>query len=218
MPHNSYFAHDDYPSAHTISGIPVRPEFRHIRNKTKSEAKQELGLDTNKPCILVSFGATGANAMLKVARAVRDNTEYNFVFLCGLNDKLQNKIKKMNCEHFIVKSYIKDPSTYMRAADVFIGKPGATSVSEVLQCETPCILKISNIFSVTPVEEWSAKYVEEHGYGVVIKSYKQLNSKIAEVLATKYEFNENYALDQAVLIIRKMLQQKQKWVSRFYGL
>lgn len=144
--------------------------------------------------------------------------QYNFVFLCGLNDKLQNKIKKMNCAQFIVKSYIKDPSIYMRAADVFIGKPGATSVSEVLQCETPCIFKISNLFSITPIEELSAKYIEEHGYGTVIKSYKQLNSKIAEVLATKYEFNENYALDQALLIIRKMLQQKQKWVNRFYGL
>lgn len=218
VPQDSYFTPSkQHASVAQISGIPIRPGFKRIRNISKQEMKTRLGLDPTVPCVVVFYGAAGSEEMYKIAKECRADKAKKFIFLCGSHEKLKTKINAMNCSNFTVLGYVNNPVEYIRAADVLVSKPGGLSTTEAIQCETPCIFKYNGIFSILPAEVPNLKYSQAHGYCVVVLSYKELPAAVDKIMSCRIAFHQNNALDESVSIIRRMLKQKGKWIKRFYS-
>lgn len=203
----------DYYNALQISGMILRPEFENIRNVTKAEMKKRLGLDPVKPIILVAFGSLGASVMTEIAQMFSRYKDKQFVFICGTYAELQQKLLRINPDYTVL-GYIKNMDEYMRAADVFIGKPGPGCVSEAVQCETPVILKDG--LDVLPQELPNIDFVKDNGFGIIISSYKELPKAVEEVLMGSYTFPLNHALRETTHFIVSCIKAREKYIRRVY--
>jgi UDP-N-acetylglucosamine:LPS N-acetylglucosamine transferase len=200
----------NHPNHVPISGMVLRPEFRHIRDIPKREMKLKLGLDPDKKVVLVLFGSAGSNVMLDIANLARRDTSKQYIFICAGYKELKAKIDLLKTNHFITTGYINNVHEYMRAADVFIGKPGPGCVSESIQCETPVLLRHRFIWDTMPQEVPTIWYIKEHNLGKVITSYKEellpaINQLIDNPPTT---FPLNNAADQCAVAIMRLLKDQ----------
>ena len=126
-----------------ITGLPVRGE---LLEKTKFQARIELGIADEKPLVLSFGGSLGArplnDAMLDILLedSQRDDVyhihsvgtngvEYLDKFVeNGFSKRAENIYYKGNTE---VRLYIDNMDTCMAAADLVIGRAGASSLSEI---------------------------------------------------------------------------------------
>lgn len=131
-----------------IVGMPVRSEF--IYNK-KQECREKLGLDA-RPVILSAFGSQGAEAMNQmIAELMRLEKEagypYQHIHAAGsfgwrwLPHLVKDKGVDVETSNAIyMKEYLYDMPTAMAAADIVIGRAGASSCNEIAVSGVPCIL------------------------------------------------------------------------------
>ena len=126
-----------------ITGLPVRGE---LLEKSKFQARIELGIADDKPLVLSFGGSLGArplnDAMLDILiedsqkddvyhiHSVGTNgLEYLEKFIeNGFSKRAENIYYKGNTE---VRLYIDNMDTCMAAADLVIGRAGASSLSEI---------------------------------------------------------------------------------------
>ena len=126
-----------------ITGLPVRGE---LLEKSKFQARIELGIADEKPLVLSFGGSLGArplnDAMLDILLedSQRDDVyhihsvgtngvEYLDKFVeNGFSKRAENIYYKGNTE---VRLYIDNMDTCMAAADLVIGRAGASSLSEI---------------------------------------------------------------------------------------
>ena len=126
-----------------ITGLPVRGE---LLEKSKFQARIELGIADDKPLVLSFGGSLGArplnDAMLDILLedSKRDDVyhihsvgtnglEYLEKFIeNGFSKRAENIYYKGNTE---VRLYIDNMDTCMAAADLVIGRAGASSLSEI---------------------------------------------------------------------------------------
>ena len=126
-----------------ITGLPVRGE---ILSKDRAQARKELGIPDTAMLVL-SFGGSLGAAPLNEAMfdIIADNCEKNGVYHIhsvgtngrdylakfeekGFENADENVLRKGNCE---VRLYIDNMDTCMAAADLVIGRAGASSLSEI---------------------------------------------------------------------------------------
>ena len=69
----------------------------------------------------------------------------------------------------------------MQAADYLIGKPGPGSLSEALLMGLPVI--VSSNACTLPQERYNAIWVRERGFGIVLRSFRQIAAAVEELLA-----------------------------------
>ena len=67
----------------------------------------------------------------------------------------------------------------MQLADFFIGKPGPGSLSEAVQMGLPVIVT-RNAWTM-PQERWNAQWVQQHGLGVVQRSFADIQAGVDEI-------------------------------------
>lgn len=126
-----------------LTGLPVRGE---LLNKQKFQARIELGIADDKPLVLSFGGSLGAaplnEAMFQILleNAENDNVyhihsvgtngkDYLYKFMeNGFMERAENVLYKGNVE---VRLYIDNMDTCMAAADLVIGRAGASSLSEI---------------------------------------------------------------------------------------
>lgn len=126
-----------------LTGLPVRGE---ILNKSKTAARIELGIADDKPLVLSFGGSLGARplneAMFDIICENADNDSVYHIHSVGTNGKdflekfaengfrqtSEGVYKKGNAE---VRQYIDNMDTCMAAADLVVGRAGASSLSEI---------------------------------------------------------------------------------------
>ena len=167
--------HYRYPEKVEVVGMPVRREFIYTK---KADARKELGLD-ERPVILSAFGSQGAKAMNEMtARLFKLEKDRGFPFrhihavgsygwswmpeyVRGLGVDLEN------APAIDMKEYIYNMPTVMAAADIIIGRAGASSCSEIAASGTPCLL-IPSPNVTDNHQEKNARALEEKGAAVVL--------------------------------------------------
>lgn len=138
-------AKKNFDSAENIilTGLPVRGE---LLNNDKTEARIKLGIADQKPLVLSFGGSLGARplneAMFDILlKHAEDNRVYH-IHSVGTNgasfldkfrengfvEKRENVLTKGTVE---VRLYIDDMDVCMTAADLVIGRAGASSLSEI---------------------------------------------------------------------------------------
>ncbi len=125
-------------------GFPIRKEVQKI---LQSEARQKLRLAPNQPVILVIGGSQGAKVF---NQWVIENFEelgkigINVLCVTGIGKGSEGKIEEKHPNgtitqvHFI--PFYSRMNELFCAADIVIGRSGAGTIAELIQCETPSIL------------------------------------------------------------------------------
>ncbi len=136
------------PKKVEVVGMPVRREFLFGK---KEQAKKELGL-TGRPVVVSAFGSQGAKAMnLVIGELFRLEQDQGFPFhhihAVGsygwewMPDHVRAQgVDLTRTSEIDMRPYIYNMPQVMAAADVYIGRAGASTCNEIAASGVPCIL------------------------------------------------------------------------------
>lgn len=120
-----------------LTGLPVRGE---IVSANRTLSRFELGLD-ERPLILSMGGSLGARAInekiVALIAAKYNDGDCVFLHAYGQYGKwVPNKLSELGVDidkekHIIIREYIDDMYRCLSAADIVIGRAGASSLSEI---------------------------------------------------------------------------------------
>ena len=161
------------------SGMILRPTFYDPLAIDRAGERAKLGLQPELPTGLVLFGGEGSDKMRWIAEAAL--TGVQMIFICGRNEKLRETLRRLRPRFPVaIQGYTTEIPYFMQLSDFFIGKPGPGSISEALAMKLPVIVE-RNAWTL-PQERFNAEYVREKQVGVVLKSFRQIEAGLAELL------------------------------------
>lgn len=181
-----YYRH---PEKVEVVGMPVRREFISIR---KEQARKELGLDS-RPLVVSAFGSLGARAMnyamadfMKLEQAA--GMPFRHIHATGsygwewMPDHLKSLgIDPENCDGLDLREYIYNMPTVMAAADIIIGRSGASTCNEIGASGTPCILIPSpNVTNDHQMK--NAKILADRGGAVLLPEGEDMGRKLYDAV------------------------------------
>lgn len=155
----------------TASGIPVQPPAPPVAHDPDAP-----------PTLLVSAGAAGGDYAMSVVRQIlRLRSPFRAIVVCGRNDALRRQIARLvgSDERFEVLGFSSEMPRLLRAASLFVGKPGGLSASECMAAGLPMVL-------VNPIpgqEVRNGDYLIEQGAAVRCNSAATIGWKIDGILA-----------------------------------
>lgn len=169
------------PESITVSGIPIDPAFSKLHDRGELRAK--YGLRPDVPVLLVSAGALGVSSAELIVDVLCGLTEpVQVVVICGKNEKLQKTVNEQlarcpaPCAHlnFKVLGYTNEMHNWMKAADLYIGKPGGLTTAEAMSCSLPMV-----IYQPIPgQEERNSDYLLENGAAVKCNQLSTMAYKV----------------------------------------
>jgi hypothetical protein len=164
------------------SGMVLKPRFYEKKSIDRVAERKRLGLEANLPTGIVLFGGHGSGAMIDIARRLNEsNLELQLIMICGHNHKLAAALKNLKIQKpMFVEGFTANVEAYMALADFFIGKPGPGSICEALQFHLPVIVECNS--KTLPQERYNAEWVTEKGYGIVLKSFRDVASGVERLL------------------------------------
>lgn len=125
-----------------VTGIPVHEEITKVSHKSKSEGR---------PKILIAGGNSGLGRILNLLNELKTSSNFDFLVLCGNNQKLYNEIISWNVAHIKALPYLSsriEMNKLYDQVDAIVTKPGGVTVSEALRKRLPIL-----IHSVLPGQE-----------------------------------------------------------------
>lgn len=164
-----------------IVGNPVRDEFLSL---TKAEARRRLGV-SSKEFLISSFGGSGGartinDAVIALMKSHSANNK-GIRHIHGCGNKYHEELKKEFPEFFkgkcgcIIKPYIDDMPTVIRASDAVISRCGAMTLSELSAVGAASILIPSP--NVTNNHQYkNAKLMADSGAAIMIEE-KELTER-----------------------------------------
>jgi len=166
------------------SGMILRPEFYEDTQLDRSSERETLGLDRDLPTALVLFGGEGSGAMWPIANRLGNSTsDLQLILVCGRNKSLKQRLERLKTRNRkFVEGFTSRIPHYMRLADFFVGKPGPGSISEAVRMGLPVI--VSRNSWTLPQERYNTEWVEEHGVGVVLKDFREIEPAVQRVLSS----------------------------------
>lgn len=164
----------------TVSGIPVRREFGEPADRDAVLARHQLRPDV--PILLISAGAAGGEyTKAVVAQTLAIPNPFQAVVVCGRNEQLRDAITTLvasSPSRYRVIGYTTEMAALMRAATLFIGKPGGLSSSECMAAGLPMVL----INPIPGQEVRNSDFLLEEGAAVRCNYLTTIGYKIASLL------------------------------------
>lgn len=125
-------------------GIPIQEKFAKVIDK--KEARRELGIDENKNTVMMMSGGVGFGNIAKtILNLNKCKSDFQIVCVCGSNKNLKKQLEKLKEKGKIKKDifiygFANNVDVIMSASDVYIGKVGGLSSSEVFAKRLPLII------------------------------------------------------------------------------
>ncbi len=125
----------------TVTGTPVRPQF-HARDA--GECRRALGLEADRPVILVvggSQGASGLNNLVLSALPILAKKNWQWLHLTGAAD-----VEKVRAAYAaqgikaVVKPFLMEMEQALGAATACVSRSGASSLAEIAAMRLPALL------------------------------------------------------------------------------
>ncbi len=165
-----------------VTGIPIDPVFGV--EKPKRETRLHLGLDPDKPALLVSAGGFGVGPVELLIRSIQEvKHPVQIVVICGRNPQLEQQLKKIQEANHPMKiiGFTSEMNVWMAASDLLVGKAGGLTSAEALA--SGLILVIVN--PIPGQEERNADHFLEEGAAIRCNNLPALAYKIDSLLKDK---------------------------------
>lgn len=192
---------------HCSSGMILRPGFYVPPCDDRPAARRAAGLEANTPTGLVLFGGHGSRAMKRIAQRLPDTP---LILMCGRNEALAADLRALPARApRVVLGHTPEVERWMQLADFFIGKPGPGSLSEAVQMGLPVIVT-RNAWTM-PQERFNTDWVQQHGLGVVHRSFASVREAVDEVVRQLPAFRararrmDNQAVFELPQILRRIV-------------
>lgn len=170
------------PERVTVSGIPIDPVFGEPVDRVA--LRRELGLDPDRFTLLFSAGAFGVSpAEFAVARLQQMRHPIQIVVVCGNNPELQARVEAHTAGgsgHVKILGYTQRMHDYMRAADLFLGKPGGLTTAETLACGLPMAI----LGPIPGQEDRNSDHLLEEGTAIKCNEMTTIAFKLDRLLDT----------------------------------
>ncbi len=202
-----------HPAEHIFatSGMILRPSFYDPVMADRAAERRRLGLDPELPTGLVLFGGQGSSVMPEIAKrmSAAAQSNFQFIFICGRNKKLAEKLRSMDTKFpKYVEGFTSEIPYYMHLSDFFVGKPGPGSISEAIAMRLPVIVE-RNAWTL-PQERYNTEWILEKQVGVVLPSFRQIDSGLRELLDaanfSRFRTNAEAITNRAVFEIPEILE------------
>ena len=195
-----------------VVGMPVRREFIYT---DKEEARKELGLD-QRPLVVSAFGSLGAMDMNCIMadlfklekdegmpfQHIHATGSFGWRWMPALVREVG--VDPEDGSGLDMREYIYNMPTVMAAADVFIGRSGASSCNEIAASGTPCIL-IPSPNVTDNHQEKNARVYEKNGAATVILEKEcgpqVLMDKIMELLQNQEKSRQMSAALRKIVVL-----------------
>lgn len=194
------------------SGMILNPAFHRPIEVERQRELAALGLDPSRPTGLVLFGGQGSMQMRTIARLLG---QHQLILLCGHNAPLADALRALrrNAPHAVL-GFTREVGRCMALADWFVGKPGPGSLSEAVHMGLP-VITFSNAWTM-PQERYNARWVEERGVGLVLRSLQALPDAAQRLLAElpAYRARVRAVRNQAVFELPQILSEQLMQAAR----
>ncbi|HIE38887.1 MAG TPA: galactosyldiacylglycerol synthase [Anaerolineales bacterium] len=134
--------HGVSPDRVEVTGLPVGRHFREAAREDPAEVRRGLGLDPEKPLLLLMGGGEGFGPMERVARAVAGaRLPAQVTVLTGRNERLHTRLQRVPWPGPVrVEGFTHEVHRWMRAADLLVTKAGPNTLAEALVVGVPLVL------------------------------------------------------------------------------
>jgi UDP-N-acetylglucosamine:LPS N-acetylglucosamine transferase len=176
-------------SIHATSGMIIRPDFYRSLKIDRRAERRKLQLDPDRPTGIVMFGGHGSKVMRRIAKRLDDT---QLILVCGHNSALADELRTMSARApRAVIGFSSQISYFMQLSDFFIGKPGPGSISEAIQQRLPVIV-VRNAWTM-PQERYNADWVQELNAGIVLDSFKAIDSGVSAITSRLDDYGASVA-------------------------
>lgn len=169
-----------------VTGLPVRGE---ILKADRDFARAELGIRDDQIVVLSTGGSLGARpineAMLHVMIAHANNPKIHHIHSTGANDAVTvSKLKEAGVygkKNIDCREYINNMDVCLAAADLVIGRAGASSLSE-LQAMGKASILVPSPYVAENHQYHNAMALVNRGAAIIIEEKDLTNEKMLETV------------------------------------
>jgi UDP-N-acetylglucosamine--N-acetylmuramyl-(pentapeptide) pyrophosphoryl-undecaprenol N-acetylglucosamine transferase len=171
----------------TMTGTPVRPQFQP---RDAAACRTALGLEANRPTILVvggSQGASGLNEMILSALPLLAGRDWQWLHLTGANTF--EKVKAAYAARGIkavVKPFLAEMELALGAATVAVSRAGASSLAEIAAMRLPALL-VPYPAAADNHQLSNARAFERTGAAMLLEQINSTPEKVAAILVELVE-------------------------------
>lgn len=186
--------------------------------------RKNLGFDENKFTVVLFDGGYGIGKMGAITEILaQSDLDITLVPICGKNTKLYEKLKKITPSKSVdlrVFGFTDRILEMLGAADIFLGKSGASSVAE------PCFFGVPEIITsyATQMEQHNAHYyIDCVGNAMAIFNPKKAAAKVRYLYENPDElekyaqkaraYHDNYGAEKTADIMWQLLCKKFKTLA-----
>lgn len=133
-----------------FTGTPTKITKQEYSIREQKEMKNKLGLDENKPIVLVFGGSQGAQAINEAIIGIAKqklNKDYQIMWATGpkqydiIKEKLEDEELNINMiENMKIVPYIYNMEEIMNISDIIVARSGAMTITEISNLGKPSIL------------------------------------------------------------------------------
>ncbi len=163
-----YYSYDS-KRAHYV-GVPIAAQFVPFSAAEQKAAKEEWGITTDAPLLVVTGGGLGASRINQmVAQTLHELQRFTSVVLvagAGQYDELRSQLPP-DSDRFQLYPFVTNMHTLLGAADVVVTRAGMTTILELAALQKPTIL-IPNAKLTGGHQLKNAQVYEDAGATVVL--------------------------------------------------
>ena len=171
-------------------GMPIRQEF--VR-PDRLKARKELGIGEEELLVVSAFGSLGATRMNEITAELfalekRDGFPFRHIHATGkwgwewMADRaLGLGVDLSKCPSIDMREYIYNMSTVMAAADVIIGRSGASTCNEIAATGLPTILIPSPNVTDNHQEKNARVLVDKGGAVMILEADSSAEAVYAQI-------------------------------------
>jgi len=152
------------PSLVEVLGMPVRQEMLAGLQRSKEEARAQLGIEGSQPLVLLSSGGDGVGPLDAIAQnLILLRPQATIVVISGRNQRLRQRLASLAKTYPLrVEGFSKQMHLWLRAADILVTKAGPNTLAEAFIMGVPTVL-----FAAIPgQEDGNVALVEQYEAGI----------------------------------------------------
>ncbi|MCL4877161.1 MAG: glycosyltransferase [Anaerolineae bacterium] len=164
------------PEQLRLTGLPVHPNFIK-RLTSKTEARQQLGIDENLATVLVVSGGEGMGPLYRIASEINRKKLKNLqlLIIAGRNHKLRERLEATDWNQpTTIFGFVDFMPLLMAASDMIVTKAGPATIMESCTAGLPIIIS----GAIPGQEIGNVEYVVKNEAGVLARGPKAVANTV----------------------------------------